>query len=40
VVDHARAADGEIVSSTRIVRGEIDQHGNLTPEREGRPRPG
>lgn len=27
VVDHVRAADGEIISSTRILRGEIDQHG-------------
>ena len=39
VVDHLTAADGGIVSSTRIVNGEIDEHGNLTPEREGRPRP-
>ena len=38
VVDHARADDGDIISSTRIVRGEIDRHGALTPEREGRPR--
>ncbi|PSQ32804.1 phosphopantetheine adenylyltransferase [Halobacteriales archaeon SW_10_68_16] len=36
VVPHVRAADGDIVSSTRIVRGEIDEHGNLTPDREGR----
>jgi pantetheine-phosphate adenylyltransferase len=36
VVDHVRAADGEIISSTRIVEGEIDEHGNLTPERDGR----
>ncbi len=36
VVDHLIAEDGDIVSSTRIVRGEIDEHGNLTPEREGR----
>ncbi|WP_122090153.1 phosphopantetheine adenylyltransferase [Halalkalicoccus subterraneus] len=38
VVDHLRAEDGDIVSSTRIVDGEIDEHGNLTPEREGRGR--
>jgi pantetheine-phosphate adenylyltransferase len=36
VVDHVYADDGEIISSTRIVRGEIDEHGNLTPDREGR----
>jgi pantetheine-phosphate adenylyltransferase len=36
VVDHVTAADGERISSTRIVRGEIDRHGNLTPERDGR----
>jgi pantetheine-phosphate adenylyltransferase len=33
VVDHVPAADGDRISSTRIVRGEIDAHGNLTPER-------
>lgn len=38
VVDHLRAEDGDIVSSTRIVRGEIDEHGNLTPDRDGRGR--
>ncbi|AUX10209.1 pantetheine-phosphate adenylyltransferase [Halalkaliarchaeum desulfuricum] len=36
VVDHVPADDGERISSTRIVRGEIDRHGNLTPDRDGR----
>jgi cytidyltransferase-related domain len=37
VVDHVRAEDGDIISSTRVVRGEIDEHGALTPGRDGRP---
>ena len=36
VVDHVPADDDERISSTRIVRGEIDRHGNLTPDRDGR----
>lgn len=34
VVPHVRADDDGIISSTRIVRGEIDAHGRLTPEQE------
>ena len=36
VVDHVPAADGERISSPRIVAGEIDEHGELTPDRDGR----
>jgi pantetheine-phosphate adenylyltransferase len=35
VVDSVYAEDGDLLSSTRIVRGEVDEHGNLTPERDG-----
>lgn len=34
VVDHVLADDGEIISSTRILNGEIDQHGNVVGDRD------
>ena len=36
VVEYVYAEDGEKITSTRIVRGEIDEHGSLTPDRDGR----
>jgi len=36
VVPHVYADDGDVISSTRIVEGEIDEHGNLTPDSDGR----
>ena len=36
VVDHVRAEDDDIISSTRIVKGEIDEYGTLTPDSDGR----
>jgi len=35
VVDFVYAEDGNIITSTRILRGEIDEHGNVTPDRDG-----
>jgi pantetheine-phosphate adenylyltransferase len=35
VVNFVTAEDGDTITSTRILRGEIDEHGNLTPERDG-----
>jgi len=39
VVDHVYADDGEVISSSRVVRGEIDEHGALTPDAAGRDAP-
>lgn len=36
IVNHVPAEDGDRISSTRIVKGEIDEHGNLTPDCHGR----
>lgn len=35
VVDHVRAEDGGIISSTRILRGEIDPHGRVLADHSG-----
>jgi pantetheine-phosphate adenylyltransferase len=32
VVPHVRADDGDIISSTRMAAGEIDEHGHLVPD--------
>lgn len=34
VVDHVLADDGEIISSTRILNGEIDEHGTVLGDRD------
>ncbi len=36
VVDHVRAEDGDIISSTRILRGEIDEHGQVLADEQSR----
>lgn len=36
VVDHVIGEDGKRISSTRVVQGIIDEHGNLTPDSDGR----
>lgn len=35
VVEHRKAEDDGIISSTRIVNGEIDEHGNVVSDPEG-----
>jgi pantetheine-phosphate adenylyltransferase len=37
IVPHVRADDGDVISSTRIVAGEIDEHGRLLPDQEQPP---